>query len=98
MVVGLWNVYAAVHPVRFTSMERAPYVILLVGATHHGPDILKEPLAELPGPALSGSRVGLSGLLLARVILSFHLILEVGCQIIKLGLVIWDHLVSQACM
>ena len=78
-------------------MEMAPCVILLVGPTHRGPDISKEPLAELPGPALSDSGVGLTGLLLARGILGVHLLLEVCCQSNKLGLVIWDRLVPQAC-
>ena len=76
----------------------APCVILLVGATHRGPDIFKEPLAELPGPALSGSGVRLAGLFLARGLLVFHILLEVRGQSNNLGLVIWNRLVSQACM
>ena len=80
------------------SMERAPCVILLVGAAHCGPNILKGPLAEIPGPDLSGSRVGLAGILLARGILGVHFILEVGCQGNDLGLVVWDRLVTQACI
>ena len=98
VVVGRWHVHAAVHPIRFTSMEMALCVILLVGATHRGPDILKEPLAKITGPALSGSGVGLSGILLARGLLGVHLILEVGCQSNTLGLVIWDRLIPQDCM
>ena len=54
VVLGRWYVHAFVHPIRFTPMEMEPCVILLVGATHCGTDILKEPLAELPGPTLSG--------------------------------------------
>ena len=96
--MGRWNVHATVHPVRFTSREMAPCVILLVGAAHRGPDILKEPLARLPGPALSGSGVGLSGILLARELLGVHLVLEVCCQSNNPGLVIWDCIVPQACM
>ena len=91
----LWG---AVHPVRFTSMEMAPCVIILVGATHRGPDIFKEPLAELPGPALSGSRVRLAGLILARGLLGVHILIEVCGHSNNLGLVLWDHLVPQACM
>ena len=98
MVVGRWHVHADVHPVRFTSMEMAPCVILLVGATHRGPDILKELLAELPRPALSGIGVGLAGFLLARGLLGVHILLEVCFHSNKLGLVIWDSLVPQACM
>ena len=79
-------------------MEREPCVILLVGATHCGPGIFKDPLAELPGPALSGSGVGLAGLLIALGLLGVHLLLEVRGQSNKLGLVIWDRLVPQACM
>ena len=96
--MGRWHVHAAVHPVCFTSMEMAPCVIILVRAAHRGHGILKEPLAELPGPALSGSGVGLAGILLVRGLLGVHLLLEVGCQRNKLGLVIWDRLVPQACM
>ena len=66
--------------------------------SHCGPNILKEPLAELPGPALSGIGVGLAGLLIARALLGVHILLEVGFQSNKLGLVVWDRLVSQACM
>ena len=73
-------------------------MILLVRAAHRGPDILKEPLAEIPSPALSGSGVRLSGLLLACVLIGVHLLLEVCGQSNKLGLVIWDRLVPQACM
>ena len=91
--MGLWHVHAAVHPVRFTSMEMAPCVILLVGDTHRGTYIFKEPLAEIPSPALSGSGVRLSGLLLARVLIGVHLLLEVCGHSNKLGLVIWDRLV-----
>ena len=98
MDVGRWHVHAAAHPARFTSMERAPCVILLVGAAHCGPDILKEPLAELPGPDLSGSGVGLSGLLLACGLLGVHLLLGVGCQSNELGLMVWDRLDPQSCM
>ena len=79
-------------------MDMAPCVILIVGATHRGPDIFKEPLAELPGPALSGIGVRLAGILLARGILGVHILLEVRGQSNNLGLVIWDRLVLQACM
>ena len=68
------------------------------GATHRGPDIFKEPLAELPGPVMSGSGVRLAGIHLARGLLGIHLLLEVHGQINKMGLVIWDRLVPQACM
>ena len=79
-------------------MERAPCVILLVGAAHRGPDILEEPLAELPGPALIHSGVGLAGLLLAHGLLGVHFLLEVGFQVYDLGLVVWYCLVPQSCM
>ena len=75
--MGRWHVHAAVHPVRFTSMEMAPYIILLDGATHRGPEIFKEPLAELPGPALSDSGVRLAGIILAGGLLGVYLLLEV---------------------
>ena len=84
--MGRWHVHAAVHPVRFTSMEMASCIIILVGATHRGPDILKEPLAELPGPALSGSGVGLAQIIVARGLLGVHILLEVGLEINNLGL------------
>ena len=98
VVVGRWHVHAAVHPVRFTSMEMAPCVIILARATHRGTDIFKEPLAELPSPTLSGSGVILAGILLAHGLLGVHLLLEVHGQSNNLGLVIWDLLVPQACM
>ena len=79
-------------------MERAPCVILLVGAEHCGPDILKEPLAELHGLALSGSGVELVGLLIARGLLGVYILLDVGFQGNELGLVVCDRLLSQACM
>ena len=90
--MGRWHVHAAVHPTYFTSMEMAPCVILLVGATYRGPDIFKEPLAELPGLALSDSGVRLVGFILARGLLGVHLLLEVCGQSNKLGLVIWTVL------
>ena len=96
--MGRWHVHAAVHPVCFTSMERAPCIILLVEAAHRGPNILEEPLAKLPGPALIRSGVGLAGLLLARGLLGVHFLLEVGCQGNDLGLVVWDRLVPQSCV
>ena len=58
VVIGRRHVHAAVHPICFTSMERAPYVIILVVAAHRGPNILEEPLAELPVPALIFGGVG----------------------------------------
>ena len=91
--MGRWHAHASVYPVRFTSIERAPCIILLVGAAHYEPDILKEPLVELPGPALSGIGVGIAGLLIARALLGFHILLKVGCQSNNLGLVIWNRLV-----
>ena len=77
-------------------MERASCIILLVGAAQRGPDILEEPLAELPGPALIHGGVGLSELLLARGLLGVYFLLEVGCQGNELGLVVWDCLVPQS--
>ena len=92
------HVHADVHPVYFTSMERAPCIIILVGDTQRGPDILEEPLAELPGPALIHGGVGLSEILLARGLLGVYFLLEVGCQRNKLDLMIWDRLVPHACV
>ena len=92
------QVHAAVHPVCFTSMERAPCVILIVGVAHRGTDILEEPLAELPGPDSIHSGVGLAGLILACGILGVHFLLEVGCHGYELGLVVWDRLVPQSCV
>ena len=63
-----------VHPVCFTFMERAPCVILLVGATQCGPNILKETLAEIPGPAFICGGVGLARLLIAHGLLGVHLL------------------------
>ena len=93
--MGRWYVHTAVHPVCFTSMERASCVILLVRAAYRGPDIPEDPLAELPGPALIRGGVGLAGFLLARGILGVHFLLEVGCQGNELGLVVWDCLLPQ---
>ena len=63
-----------------------------------GPAPFEEPLAELPGPTLIFSGVGLAGILLARGILGVNFLLEVGCQGNDLGLVVWDRLVSQSCV
>ena len=96
--MGRWHVHADVYPVCFTSMERAPCAILLVGDAHRGPDVLEEPLAEIPGPVLICSGVRLAGFLLARGLLGVHFLLEVGCQSNELGLVVWNRLVSQYCV
>ena len=69
-------------------MERAPCIILLVGAAQRGTNILEEPLAELTGPTLICGGVGLAGILLARELLGVHFLLEVVCQGIELGLVV----------
>ena len=89
-------VHATVHPVCFTSMERAPCIILLVGAAQSVPDILEEPLAELSGPALICGGFGISGRLLARGFLGVHFLLEVGVQGNELGFVVGDRLVSHS--
>ena len=96
--MGCWHIHAAVHPVCFASMERATCVIILVGAAHRGLNILEEPIAELPGPALSRSGVGIAGILLARGLLCVYFLLEVGYQGNDLGLVVWERLVPQACV
>ena len=74
-------------------MDRAPHVILLVGAAQRGPDILEEPLAELPGPVLIHGGFGLAWLLPARGFLGVHFLLEMGGQVNELGLVVGDRLV-----
>ena len=90
------HVHAAVHPVCFTSMERAPCVIIFIGAAHCGPDILEEPLAKLPGTAFICGGFGIDGILLARGFLGVTVLLEVGHQGNELGLVVGDRLVPHS--
>ena len=79
-------------------MERAPCVILFVGAANCGPNIFEEPLAQLSGPNLSLSSVGLAGLILAPGLLGVHFLLEVGFQGNELSLVVWECPIPQSCV
>ena len=96
--MGRWHAHDAVHPVRFTSMEMSPCVILLVGAAHCGLNVLKEPLTDLSLPRFDSQRVGLARFLLVRELLGVHFLLEVSFQGNELNLVVWDRLVPQSCV